>query len=243
MGSLLLDTTFDETSYNNLASVDEADEIVRNNQAGDSLRDRFLKEAAKVVCSHNMQDRFGVALLHKHYPCSPGERIVEEREMVLGHDALVTRPHPGAAREDVSPVIWKIVGDEFRPLAFSVDTLARQLLVEEEVPEAFLADFADVTKRLQAEELFGLSVVDRDLFNRAQGNETPLELSSEIERRSVLSMLEREKMGGRTIQTTWTFTITDETECVATCRQECWNIIGPPHHEVKHFDHHIGRQG
>jgi hypothetical protein len=44
-------------------------------RAGDRL-DNFLSAAANLFVRHNMHDRFGVELLHKHNLCESGERMV-----------------------------------------------------------------------------------------------------------------------------------------------------------------------
>lgn len=238
MSSLVLDVDFDVNTYNDLMSVEDADATVRAEEGGDTLRDRFLREAGRVICAHDLESRFGVALLHQHYPCSEGERNVEAERSVAGERALVAEPVSGPDAGE-NPIVWKVGGARFAPVAMSTQPLARELGLGAEVPAEFLEEFARVTAALDAEDLFGLAVVERELYREAADTELPLEFSDTEQRRSTTFLRPRTD-GRNTIQTAWTFEKTPDlaSTCASTCRQECWNISGGGHDE-KHFPHHI----
>lgn len=239
MSSLLVDVRFDVDTYNDLKSVEEADTTVRED-GENSLRTRFLREAGRVICKYDVETRFGVALLHQHYHCFAGERNVESEQRIDGERALVARP-VSEPDPDESPTIWKLDGAKFTPVAMSTEPVARELGLGQEIPADFLEEFARLTAALHAEELFGLAVVERDLYRQAAETELPLEFSEVANRRSLTFLRARSNARRNSIATSWTFEKTPDlaSSCSTTTRCECWNIIGPPHHDHQPAQHHI----
>ncbi|GEM_PF-2454409 len=239
MSSLLVDADFDVGTYNDLRSVEDADTTVRAD-GENSLRTRFLREAGRVICAHDLETRFGIALLHQHYHCFAGERNVESEQNVAGERALIARP-VSEPNSDESPTIWKLGGAKFTPVAMSTDPVARELGVGAEIPADFLEAFARLTAALHTEELFGLAVVERDLYRQAAETELPLEFSDIASRCSSTFLRPRSDERRNSIATSWTFEKTPDlaSSCSTTTRCECWNIIGPPNHDHQPAQHHI----
>ena len=88
MEKININESFNPSVYNSLFNVEEADEEVRQ----EGHLHAFLEAAARIFYAHNMQSRFGVALLHKHNQCLDGEHMIEYGETFRDADALITRP-------------------------------------------------------------------------------------------------------------------------------------------------------
>jgi hypothetical protein len=226
---------FSRQVYNDLVSVEDADHTVRV----ESQLTSFLESASKVCRAHNMQSRFGVSLLHKHYLCQQGEHMVEYSERIQGRDALVTRPSvKDPDQEGAKPVVWKILKGEFFPLEYSTDVLACKLLSEEEVPVSFLNGFRELVDRSPIAPFIGLSIVSREFYNRAQQEESAVEYSDGQERKSIVILTNPKVLGGNTIETAWSFeqAADAERDCLKSCRKQCWSTEGG--HDKQHTPHH-----
>lgn len=226
---------FELGTYNALATVEEADAIVRT----DSQLDELLEAASEVVVSHGMEARFGVGLLHKHSICLPGERMIEFAEPVGGREALVTRPvaSDGPGR-DAHPTIWQVQEHGFVPLEFSMEPRAGALLMEGEVPDDFLEEFRQLTARSPIGRYVGLAVVERDLYASAGANEVAVEYSNDRDRSNVVVLGDLHDLKGKTIETAWTFEqrVDPRLGCIKRCRKTCWSVEGGhrPNHEHLH---------
>ena len=154
--------------YNALLSVEEADKIVRDK----NKIDQFLSDSQDLFFLHNMQARFGVALLHNHYLCEEGEFVVQNEHVLNGERVLIAHPEASnTAKENIAPCLWAFSGNKFHPLEFTTDNLARNLLYSDLAPEAFLNDFRDLLAESPVGDLFGLAVVERSLYRQAKPEE------------------------------------------------------------------------
>lgn len=207
---------FDANVYNALASVDAADSAVR----AQSRLGEFLDAASKIFRSHQMQSRFGVALLHQHHHVAPDEHMIEYAEAYEQSDALITRPVTKTPQaEGAVPSVWAIADGTYVPLEFTTDPMARDLFLEGDVPAAFLAEFAALSKASPVGNLLGLAVVGREFYGAAKPNDVPLEYSNLLERSNVVFMKDRSATG-KTIETAWSFQSTDDGTgkiCVKIC--------------------------
>ncbi len=213
MEQTLLCKTFSPAIYNSLSSVEDADKKVNQN---DALA-VFLDGAKPIFYTHSMHDRFGVALLHKHYECGDSEHVIQHEEIIDSENALVTRPvHAAPSREDAVPVVWSLIDGTYHPLEYSTDALARELYGTASIPQAFLEDFADFLRVSPLGRQIGLAVVNRELFTKAPASLGAVEFSG-LDRTSVVYMRDRVEYKDRTIQTAWNFAMAGTQGCNQTC--------------------------
>lgn len=232
--------TFDLGIYNALASVEEADKIVRT----ESRLDDFLEAASSIILSYNLQSRFGVSLLHKHSLCMQNEWMIEYSDCIAGRDALVTRPsREDPDHEEACPIVWQIYNENFYPLEFSTDPLARSLLFDGEIPDSFLGDFKELAQRSPIGQTVGLAVVSRELYNSASQDEAAVEYSNSRDRSNIVVLRNRSGLEGNTIETSWSFEkVFDSTRaCLKSCRRQCWSKEGG--HDKLHTPHHHPEPG
>jgi hypothetical protein len=219
-------TTFSPAIYNSLPCVEDADKRVNQNDA----LPVFLDEANQIFHTHNMHDRYGVALLHKHYECGDSEHVIQYEEIVGCENALVTRPvHAVPSREDAVPVVWSLIDGTYRPLEYTTDSLARELYGSANIPQAFLEDFADFLRVSPIGCQIGLAVVNRKLYINAPASLRAVEFS-ELDRSSVVYMRDRDEYKDRIIQTAWNFATAGGPGCNQTCNID---NLG------RHYGHHM----
>ena len=60
------------------------------------------------------------------------------------------------------------------PLEFAPDPAARELFLDGDVPAAFLAEFAALSKSSPVGNLLGLAIVDREFYGAAKPNDVAL---------------------------------------------------------------------
>ncbi len=228
--------------YNTLPSVEEADSEVSRNDFKDKAH--FLKEVSRLLRKHNLQQKLGIALLHKHCKVREGERMVESPEIVNGEKALVTKPIRSVSNIGV-PTVWSIEDGQYHPLEYTTDTLACDLFNESEIPIEFLSDFAALSDSSPIGRYLGLAVVERAFYNdNEKQQQIPLEYSNFKNRHNVV-FLKRQCDLRNTIQTAWSFKedndVTLECEsksyCIARCQRQCWSE--PDGHRREH----VGRHG
>ena len=174
--------SFDVDRYNRLGSVENADRIVRTDNALDEL----LNRANLLFMKHGVQFRFGVALLHRHYLCREGERMSQNFQISAGEAGLVTEPAVGDADYVTEvPWLWSVSDGRYYPMEFTSDKIAISLFPREDVLD-FLNDFADIVETSPIGHLIGLAIIERELHREMSDDYTLLEYSSGDERKSIL---------------------------------------------------------
>jgi hypothetical protein len=239
----VLPDSFERDRYNRLRTIEEANAAVRF----DNRLDEYLDSASRLFVRHGMHERFGVALLHQHNAVDAGERMIQRPTVVDGRNALITYPivSDGVPPDAVGSV-WECTGEGFAPLEFTTDALARELVLHDEIPPAFLADFAQLTERSPIGHLLGLAVVERGLYREAAVDEGALEHSTTA-RENIMTLERREP--GKHIETSWSFTavidrndpLQANTECQSGCKTSCVIVqLDPANkiHDKPHAPHH-----
>jgi hypothetical protein len=237
MEAAMVSNLFKSSIYNALSSVEEADAFVRR----DNQLNTFLRNAAPVFHKHNLQHRFGVALLHKHSECARTEHMIEFGDLVDGEAALVTRPvRTLPVEQDAVPVVWSIVEGTYHPLEYSTDPLACELYNAEAIPEAFLNDFAGLARLSPVGDHLGLAVIKRQFYLAAPAEFGALEISGLAERSNVVFMRNRAEFKGKSIETAWSLATqsSDVTrDCDRSCAKSCL-IDGSGIHNAIHQVNH-----
>jgi hypothetical protein len=231
---------FDFTFYNALPSVEEADHTVREK----GMLNDFLGKASNIICSYEMQYRFGVALLHKHSTIEHDEKMVEYSEIVDGRDELVTRPYKSSALQtEVCPSIWSLSKGDFLPLEFTADSLAKNLFQNGVVSLSLLSHFVELVDQSPIGHLFGLAVVSRTLYGNAKKGEIAVEYSKSEDRSNNVFLCRQEDIIGKTIETAWTFETKagSDLHCANNCRKQCWSVEDG--HDKIHRQHHTPNPG
>lgn len=76
----------DELRYNGLPTIEEADKRAKEHP-------NALPALIEVINSHQVQDKFGIRLLHRHFTLEPNEiALYQKIADVRGHDILVLSP-------------------------------------------------------------------------------------------------------------------------------------------------------
>jgi len=183
--------------YNGLMAVEKADKVAR---IGNRLT-QFLSRSEVLFLSHNAESRFGVALLHNHFSCKPGELVIQDEHTLEGEKVLVAQPEK--IKEKAVPWLWISSENDFRPLEFTTDELAGELYQPEPVPEAFLAAFSELLQEFSAEHFFGLAIVERAFYKLAKPGERAFEYSDSENRKNIIYLTDKQNINS--IETAWGF--------------------------------------
>jgi hypothetical protein len=242
-----LSADFELDRYNSLFSVEDANAAVRN----DNAIAHFLADAAELFVRNGVQSSFGVALLHRHHTLRDGEHMVQYAQTFGDEPALVTRPVVAKPdRESAVPWVWTLQDGQLHPMEFTTDPLARSLFTKgRQLPEAFVADFAELIDRSPVGHLLGLAIVERDFFNSATEDCAPIEYTFTEGRSNVIFIRKRSSFKAQSIETTWVFEgqvdpvlgCISKTECASSCKVYCatWCFEnGGRHSEVQHQSAH-----
>jgi hypothetical protein len=240
---------FNVNTYNALTSVEEADKIVR----AENKIDEFLSRSQALFFLHNVQSRFGVALLHRHYPCERHELVLQDEHVLNGERVLIAQPEPrNITGSKKTPWLWTLSGEQFCPIEFTSDELAHDLLHSDLISEEFLEGFTCLLTKSPVGSLFGLAIVERSLYKLAKPEESPIEYSNSEERQNIIFL--RNDPTVNSIETSWVFreyidpmlACEGYTTCGSTCRKtncvgRCISTNGDHKyvHSSGHSQHHI----
>jgi hypothetical protein len=241
---------FDIDRYNKLGSIENADKIARV----DNYLDEFLSLANSLFVKHNVQHRFGVALLHRHYVCHDGERMSQHLRVSAAEAALVTNPIVGEVDYIAEvPWLWSISHGHYYPLEFTSDKAAASLFWgENDVLAEFLCDFANLVETSPIGHLIGLAIVERELHRGMSADYTLLEYSLADERESILYVRPLSDAEDSII-TTWAFRksvdptsgcVEPETQCRPIYKCRCpRGGVGTTHQHEPYKDGHFQVRG
>jgi len=233
MNLLDFKTDFNYEVYNNLKSVEDADQALKDNL---DLND-FFKDASTLFWKYGLQSRLGVALLHKHRPCLEDERMIEYPEILDGIDALVTRPSKSDSKvSDMVPTLWQILDEKYHPLEYSHDQEANNLIRAQEISPNFLKEFKLLSNKYHTSQLIGLAIVKRELYKSAKPDEIAIEYSDLKD--SIVILKKQVEVKGQTIDTAWDFekTFDPVLGCLRGCKRQCYSKDGG--HDKDHVAHH-----
>jgi hypothetical protein len=100
--------------YNNLLEVEEATKLVSIYHIN-MIRD--------LICNHNLQDKFGAVLVHKHFNIVDGEFVIEKGD--------VTSPE---LNSEAYPAKWCVYKKELIPYEYSKEpTIEIPITLKEEI--------------------------------------------------------------------------------------------------------------
>ncbi|EAY26623.1 hypothetical protein [Microscilla marina] len=91
--------------YKNLPYIDDVKEYTKEDEA-------LFKEIKEVLKKYNVLDKFGITLLHTHFPVKKGEIMVEHYNPE--DKSQLTKPHP---KEDIEklglvPISWRFTDND-----------------------------------------------------------------------------------------------------------------------------------
>lgn len=86
---------------NAFAGLPDIADVIPRSAADDAL----FAELAAVLNKHSARDRFGVVLLHTHYPIADGEMLVEETDVETRTQTI--RPAPGRPADTIETA-WRL---------------------------------------------------------------------------------------------------------------------------------------
>lgn len=216
--------TVDATTkiYNSLPSVEQA-----NAELEAMDRAEVLDELCRIIVDHNLQDVFGIRLLHKHNVIESHEMMVEIEELTAqGEPCLVTAPRVDFASAGSAPNSWKLSSGstpEWHPLEYSTDAVVAEC-PNVETSGPFFREFRIALEKLNATEILGPCVIGREYYKRHRpGQPSILAETTDLVRRANVVKFELEEAYAkeRLIQTTWqaakTSTDSAQTTCVVAC--------------------------
>ncbi|OJJ19989.1 hypothetical protein BKI52_16060 [marine bacterium AO1-C] len=92
-------------AYKNLPYIDDVKEYSQEDEA-------LFKEIKEVLKKYGVLDKFGITLLHTHFPVKKGEVMVEHYNPE--DKSQLTKPHPVADIDKLGlvPISWRFMDDE-----------------------------------------------------------------------------------------------------------------------------------
>lgn len=75
-----------------------------------------MAEVREVLKRHGKRDRFGLALLHKHFEMNDGEVLVEDSDEETRELSIKPVRHEAVAK--TVPTIWMLLDEESRPVQY-----------------------------------------------------------------------------------------------------------------------------
>lgn len=98
-------------TWNDLGRIHEVDNL------GDA-DEEILEQIYDVLKRHNVEDRFGITLLHSHFDMDEGEVLVETVDAESGTMTVQTRHQSDFDSGELVPTSWRFIGNHLVPLQY-----------------------------------------------------------------------------------------------------------------------------
>jgi hypothetical protein len=194
-------------TYNRLSGAKKSDALLK---ASSSRFQSFMEEAQEVVAEYDLQDSFGLRLIHRHFPIENDSLMVEDYEVVNGTPSLVTQAQglESAKRVGAIPASW-IFTDEPNDggLLFeaSTDPAVHTAHSKLKDPDGFFTKIGGLLRRHKLNDLLSLSVLVRNRLVAGE-NQMYMENTYKSSGRSVVQLWDiKEKPLESFVRTSWSF--------------------------------------
>lgn len=192
------------------------------------------KEFGDLICNHGLHDVFGIALLHRHFPLKPHEKLIRHytnSRFSLSCGRINHTDH-------VLPYMWRIISSEngstnFYPLEFcdvgpEYESIANAQWEHAKRRSAFFQEFADLATALEATDKVALvSLYQKDIFDISPG-ESLFEETYERSRYITLHVgdnIPDDQYPDDSVKTSWWFSPSqahiDSSVCLSHCYAHC----------------------
>ena len=187
------------------------------------LSDRGGREVVDEICSRilqmNLEEIFGVRLLHRHNIISFNESMVESNEYIDGiGSCLVTKPREADLIK--FPNHWSIADSAAIPLEYSVDHLVSITDIPASVFKDLVLEAGRILTSSQLQSILGICVIRRDYFStRPDDRAILIETSDVTSRANIVRFEDGKNFDPKSlITTTWTARREDDgTGCNTSC--------------------------
>ena len=189
-----------------------------------------LNDLGSVICRHGLQDKVGIALLHKHFDVQVNERLVEE----FTENKLLISPCSAMYTEAATPYMWKFQlstqSDEFMlyPLEFvhpSSPNVSHATGLTKALSENkdFVEEFATELLNMNLLDVFGITALHRDSLE-VHEDEVRLETTNYDDRLLTISVASVGDIDHSTLtETQWTFTPDKDFKILGLCSSHCFS--------------------
>jgi hypothetical protein len=201
-------------AYDSLPSLRLAGELFRKKNAAEQL----LGPIRQLFLDRSLYHKYGISLLHKHFPIQATERLVDYHHvaspwMVGSQTALVVPRYEGA----IVPRTFRFFGGRAIPYEFSFSATIPPM----EEHEGFLQDVSNLLREHDLDEIFGVRLLD---------DHDP-ELSMEVtEGKANIMMPVGSLPDSALTEALWVFSPNEDQKCH--CQERCRTIDGE--HKADH---------
>lgn len=208
--------------YNSLPSVEQA------NAALEAInRTEVLLELCRIIAKHNLQDAFGIRLLHKHNDIESHQIMVEIEEVTTeGKTCLATAPRTNVPHAFATANSWKLAPgsiQEWQPLEYSTDAVVTACASTVATSHNFFQEFKAMLEKQNVVDILGPCVVDREFYKKHRpAQPSILAETTDPDRRANIVQFVREQAyaSEELIQTMWQATkasMESAQSCVVAC--------------------------
>ncbi|MBX9786737.1 MAG: hypothetical protein K2Y08_05305 [Alphaproteobacteria bacterium] len=198
--------------YNSLPEVEDADANVRQIPSVPL----FLQRAESLVAQYKLEPYVGLRLIHKHFPLSDGQLMIEEYHVVDGIPSLVTSPH--ALEETIMAAIpssW-IFSNNLKqdPYIFeaSTDPAVKEAITKLKENPEFFDEMRKLLTEYELLSFFSVAILQRTSLIVHEG-QSYLEESYTDPNESIIQVCDDSKISPNAITTTWSFKGPREMKC------------------------------
>lgn len=223
--------------YNRLPGVFEADESVRR----DGHLERFLKQVAPLFIMADVAPFIGVGLLHKHNYVEDGHIMSQIEGWYEGEPALICSHTKcdGALGESVAPILYDLSAEnDLVGLEFSADPLVINSHARLMERTEFIRSFQLALHEYNLHGQLGFSIIGRTFYyNNKKNGLIAVEQSDLPSTANVIRLRKEAEIDKETlIQTSWSFSAEDQSQCIPLCSSVC--VMRSPGHSREHYPNH-----
>jgi hypothetical protein len=219
--------------YNSLPLVEEADALVRENR----LIEKMTRCVGGSFIRHEVNNQWGVALLHHHWNITDDEMPGEDMRIYNNSKEYVTKPVLKSVSQRYAPSLIAFDGFHFQALEFSSDQFVVEAFEVLRDKGTFFAELATSLSTARLNIHFGLVAIR----NASNENHWLVEYT-EDERLSIVKEIPFNLLNPESlVQTSWIFEPLQEMmpgRCKRTCNRYCSKSSGRHSKAHSKGDHH-----
>lgn len=222
--------TFIPTAFNSLPTIEAATRMMN----ADGKLELVLHELEPIFTIHEMEDFWGICLLHKHWEVFPDELPMQQP--VVGDEGIeyVSMPRSARSSDGYYPSVLSAIGKQpgrLRALEYSTDEVVAEAYGKLVANPDFAREVGQALVSLGLETTFGLTVCKGASDPGLELIETTTEDRVSIVREVKPNSISRTRL----LPTAWTFSrYKNGLDCVKSCFQVCCGV----HEEATHTPAH-----
>ena len=232
--SLAVKENFNFESYNSLPAVEASEEALN----ASNKKKECIAKIEEYIHSNELEDIFGLWLVHSHFEIKADEIVVESSHLLKGEGMELVSESRKVSDVDMgslAPHRFQVIegSTELESLEYTDDVLTQKTWDWVQENPEYLNAIAKIIEEARLTKVLGIALLGERCLMSIQSGTTVFQEQTEDDSKNISSLVERNGDTEKNIETTWAFK-KGQSDVIATyvCFRVC--IRRSPGHSVSH---------